>query len=229
MGLKNTIWLDNRNIKAFISIFPNTGLKKKVRLKKTTSISSESIPDEDIVNTQPISLSRSGLSSSSVSRTRRRLSSSSVSRTTRRLSSGTHSIQKVNRSHAKRTSSGNIISSLQALKGINGNNSPLDSNGILGTEEKLDSYAISVTSLIEDETSPYKIDITLENLTKENKVRNLGSGDNKALQLDTIHNPAHHGASHIFTEFNFTVLFKLIMHVMFYLSVLYIILKKIAG
>lgn len=217
MGLKNTISSDNRNIKTFISIFPNMGLKK-VRLKKTTSISSDSIPDDDIVNTEPISLSRSSLSSSSVSRTKRR------------LSSGTHSIQKVNRSHAKRISSGNIISSLQALKGINGNNSPLDANGILGTKDKLDSYAISVTSLIEDETSPYKIDITLENLTKGNKVRNLeGSRDNKALQLDTIHNPAHHGASHIFTEFNFTVLFKLIIHVMFYLFVLYIILKKISG
>ena len=218
MGLKNTISSDNSNIKTFISLFPNMRLKKKVRLKKTTSISSDSIPDKDIVYTQPISLSRSSLSSSSVSRTRRR------------LSLGTYSIQKVNRSHAKRINSGNIISSLQALKGINGSNSPLDANGILGTEEKLDSYAISVTSLIEDETSPYKMDINLENLTKGNKVRSLdGSSDNKALQLDTIHNPAHHGASHIFTEFNFTVLFKLIMHVIFYLSVLYIILKKIAG
>ncbi|CUM56086.1 unnamed protein product [Debaryomyces tyrocola] len=218
MGLKNTISSDNRNIKTFISIFPNMGLKKKVRLKKTTSISSDSIPHEEIVNTQPISLSRSSLSSSSASRTRRK------------LSSGTHSMRKVNRSQAKRISSGNIISSLQALKGINDNHSPLDANGILGSEEKLDSYAISVTSLIEDETSPYKIDITLENLTKGNKLRNIeGSGNNKALQLDTIQNPAHHGASHIFTEFNFTVLFKLIIHVMFYLFVLYIILKKISG
>ena len=216
MGLKNTFSSDSRNIKTFISIFPNMGLKKKVKLKRAPSISSDCIPVEYIVNMQPISLSRSSLSSSSTSRARIR------------LSSDTHSMSKVNRSQAKRVSSGDIISSLQALKGINGNNTPFNANGILGIEEKLDSYAISVTSQMEDETSPYEMDVTLENITKRNKIRNIES-DNKALQVDNMHNPAHQGASHIFTEFNFTALFRLLIHIMFYLFVLYIILKKISG
>lgn len=214
MGLKNTITLDNKNIKTLKGLFPSMGLKK-VRLKKANN-SSDSISDEDLVNTQSISISRSSLSSSSASRTRR-------------LSSGTHSMRKVNRSQAKRISSGNIISSLQALKGINCMPSPLDT-GVFGPEEKSDGFAISVTSLNEDETSPFKIDISLENLTRIDKIRDLKeSANNKAIQLDTIHNPVHQGASRIFTEINFSVLFKLIIHLMFYFFVLYIILKKVLG
>lgn len=214
MGLKNTIPSDNRNIKTLISLFPSMGLKK-VRLKKTNN-SSDSISDEDYANTQSISISRSSLSSSSASRTRR-------------LSSGTHSMRKVNRSQAKRISSGNIISSLQALKGKNCFPSPLDTR-VFGPEEKLDGYAISVTSLDEDETSPYKIDITLENLTRIDNVKDLEEcANNKVIQLDIINNPVHRGASRIFTEFNISLLFKLMIHVMVYLFVLYIILKKVLG
>lgn len=214
MGLKNTITSDNKNIKTLKGLFPSMGLKK-VRLKKANN-SSDSVSDEDLVNAQSISISRSSLSSSSASRTRR-------------FSSGTHTMRKVNRSQAKRISSGNIISSLQALKGINCMPSPLYTE-VFGSEEKSNGFAILVTSLNEDETSPFKIDISLENLTRIDKIRDLKeSANNKAIQLDTIHNPVHQGASRIFTEINFSVLFKLIIHLMFYFFVLYIILKKVLG
>lgn len=182
MGLKNTITLDNENVKTLFNIFPTLTLKRKFRLKKESPESS--------VNT-----SYEGTPTRfSISKSRRSLSSSSSSRTRRRLSSGTHSMRKVNRSQAKRISSGNIISSLQALKSVNGNYSPFEINSVSGTEKKLDNYVISATSLIEDEMSPDKIDITLENSANMENLTDLeaSSNDKSLHQIDKIRNQTHH-------------------------------------
>lgn len=157
--------------------------------------------------------SRSSLSSSSKSGIRRRLSPSSLSK------------RKVNRSQAKKMSSGSIISSLQALRGVTCDNCP-PIDFIQGTEieYKANEYAISVASLTHDESSPYKIDITVESLESIDT-----TGNTHISPMTNISNHVEGDISRMVAQSNAASVMKTIVHLTCYLFVLYFILSKIFG
>lgn len=157
-------------------------------------------------------------------RSRSSLSSSSKSGIRRRLSPSTLSKRKVNRSQAKKMSSGSIISSLQALKGVTCDNCP-PIDFIQGTEieYKANEYAISVTNLIQDESPPYKI-ITVESLESIDT-----TGNTQISPMPSISNHVEGDISRMVAQSNAASVMKTIVHLTCYLLVLYFILSKIFG